>query len=130
MAVRLINHRSPLTMFTSATQGQTLVVVPFGVLGNDSDPNGDPLTALLVTGSANGNLILAANGSFTYTPSANFTGVDTFTYKANDGEPGLGDLATVIISVTPPPACAAGLDGRTRPGYTTTLRNCHTLVEW
>src|SRR5207253_2342804 len=50
-----------------------------------SDVDGDPLTAVLVTGPSNGSLTLNADGSFTYTPNANFNGTDTFTYKANDG---------------------------------------------
>jgi Bacterial Ig domain/YDG domain/Bacterial cadherin-like domain len=55
-----------------------------GVLGNDSSPNG-PATAVLVSGPANGNLTLNANGSFTYTPSTGFIGSDSFTYQATDG---------------------------------------------
>ena len=56
-----------------------------GVLANDTDPDGDPLTAVLVTGPSHGTLTLNANGSFTYTPAANFTGTDSFTYRASDG---------------------------------------------
>ena len=44
-----------------------------GVLGNDTDPDGDPLTAVLVTGPSHGSLTLNADGSFTYTPAADFT---------------------------------------------------------
>ena len=43
-----------------------------GVLANDTDPDGDPLTAVLVTGPSHGTLTLNANGSFTYTPAANY----------------------------------------------------------
>ena len=56
-----------------------------GVLGNDSDVDSVSLTAVLVTGPAHGTLTLNADGSFTYTPAANFNGSDSFTYKANDG---------------------------------------------
>ena len=62
-----------------------------GVLGNDADPDGDPLTAVLVSGPSHGTLTLNANGSFTYTPNANFNGTDSFTYRASDGTL---DLAT------------------------------------
>src|SRR5690606_9694856 len=48
-----------------------------GVLGNDSDPNGNPITAVKVANPANGTVTLNANGSFTYTPNANFTGTDS-----------------------------------------------------
>ena len=56
-----------------------------GVLDNDTDVDGDTLTAVLVAGPTNGTVTLNADGSFTYTPTGNFTGTDTFTYNANDG---------------------------------------------
>src|SRR5215207_3193852 len=82
------------------TAEDTVLTVPAsGVLGNDSDPDGDPLTAVLVTGPGHGSLSLNANGSFSYTPAADFNGSDTFTYHANDGTLDSG-LATVTITVT------------------------------
>ena len=69
----------------SVNEGQTLTVAAPGVLGNDSLGDGLTLTASLVAGPAKGTLTLNANGSFTYTPNSNFTGTDTFTYKANNG---------------------------------------------
>jgi VCBS repeat-containing protein len=75
-----------------------LVVDLPGVLLNDTDPEGDPLTALLVSDVSNGTLTLNADGSFSYTPDADFTGTDSFTYKANDGELD-SDPATVTIIV-------------------------------
>ncbi|TDJ38602.1 MAG: DUF4347 domain-containing protein, partial [Gammaproteobacteria bacterium] len=72
-----------------------------GVLANDTDLNGDPLTAVLVTGPANAaSFTLNADGSFDYTPSANFNGDDTFTYQASDGS-GLSNIATATIRVNP-----------------------------
>src|SRR5262249_10458744 len=56
-----------------------------GVLANDTDVDGDTLSAKLVTGPVHGTLALNANGSFTYTPNANYNGSDSFTYRANDG---------------------------------------------
>ncbi len=72
-------------------------VVP-GVLGNDYDADGDTLTAVLVSGPANGSLSLNANGSFVYTPNADWNGTDSFTYRANDGTVS-GNVATVTIVV-------------------------------
>jgi len=76
----------------------TLTVGAPGVLGNDSDVDGDPLTAVLDTGPSSGVLALNADGSFTYTPSANFNGSDSFTYRANDGTTD-SNIATVTITV-------------------------------
>ncbi len=74
-----------------------------GVLSNDTDPDGPfPLTAELITGPTNGTLVVFnTNGSFTYTPSSNFNGQDTFTYRARDGEGLASQPATVTITVLP-----------------------------
>src|SRR5262249_55247264 len=78
-----------------------------GVLGNDSDVDGDALRAALVSGPAHGALTLNADGSFTYTPAAGFRGTDSFTYRASDGS--AEDLATVTITDDdlPPPRVPA-----------------------
>src|SRR5678809_581026 len=65
---------------------------------NDTDVDGNPLTAVLGTGPASGVLSLNANGSFSYVPNANFVGTDSFTYRANDGTEN-SNLATVTITV-------------------------------
>src|SRR4029077_12641606 len=56
-----------------------------GVMANDSDPDGDVLTARLVTGTTNGVISFHSDGSFTYVPSPGYSGNDTFVYVANDG---------------------------------------------
>jgi len=53
-----------------ARQGQTLTVPASGVLANDPDPNGDALTATLMTPPTKGTVSLHGDGSFTYTPPA------------------------------------------------------------
>ncbi len=82
----------------SVNEDVTLNVPAPGVLGNDTDADGDPLTAVLVSGPASGTLTLNSNGSFDYIPAANFNGVVTFTYKANDGFAD-SNVATVTITV-------------------------------
>ena len=82
-----------------ATDAETpLTIAAPGVLGNDTDADGDPLTAILNVGPSNGILNLDPNGSFSYTPNTNFTGPDTFTYHANDGAAD-SNIATVTITV-------------------------------
>lgn len=70
-----------------------------GTLGNDTDAEDDTLTARLVSGPSNGTLTYNTDGSFVYTPRANFFGQDSFTYRANDGTAD-GNIATVTITVT------------------------------
>ncbi|MGY5848001.1 Ig-like domain-containing protein [Salegentibacter sp. HM20] len=80
-------------------QNTTLVVqAANGILQNDSDPNDDPLTALLMNDVSNGTLDLNPDGSFTYSPASGFTGTDSFTYMANDGITN-SNIATVTINV-------------------------------
>ena len=69
----------------STSANTALVVTAPGVLANDSDIDGDVLSAVLMTGVTNGTLALSTNGSFTYTPNPNFSGSDSFTYRAFDG---------------------------------------------
>ena len=76
-----------------------LVVSAAGVLTNDTDANGDPLTATKTADPANGTVTLNANGSFTYSPSTGFTGNDTFKYRASDGTDQSNE-ATVTVTVS------------------------------
>ncbi|MEZ5925296.1 MAG: Ig-like domain-containing protein [Hyphomicrobiaceae bacterium] len=94
--------------FTVA-EDQTLSIAAPGLLGNDSDADGDPLSALLVAAPASGTLTLSPNGAFTYTPDADFAGIDSFTYQASDGQV-VSNVATVTLTVTPvaDPAAISG----------------------
>ena len=85
---------------TFATSKNTTLTVPAaGVLGNDSDADGDALGAALQSDVTNGTLTLSADGGFIYTPNKRFTGSDGFTYIASDGNGG-SDTATVAITVS------------------------------
>jgi VCBS repeat-containing protein len=94
------------------TQNFTLTVSAVGVLNNDSDPENDSLIAILVASPLTGTLTLAASGAFTYTPDADFSGVDNFTYKASDGSILNSNTVTVTINVNPPSSLS--LQGRAR----------------
>ncbi|MEJ7585911.1 MAG: Ig-like domain-containing protein [Acidimicrobiales bacterium] len=72
-----------------------------GVLVNDADPAGGPLVAVLVNGPAHGSLRLDANGGFTYTPDADFTGVDRFSYVARNGRYDESWPTQVLLPVGP-----------------------------
>jgi hypothetical protein len=93
-------NRPPLAMsdhFTT-TEDVPLDVAAPGVLANDDDPDGNSLLAILDGDTMSGTLELRLDGSFVYTPSTGFSGVDTFTYHAYDGAAGSVPV-TVILTV-------------------------------
>jgi large repetitive protein len=102
--------------YTATEETQLVVALANRVLLNDSDPNSDPLTAVLVQTTSNGTLVFNADGRFTYSPQANFSGTDTFRYQASDGLATSG-IATVTITVN------AVNDVPTRTAGTTTAIN-------
>ena len=67
-----------------------------GVLANDT---GGAISATLVANPTHGTLSFNANGTFTYTPTANYAGADSFTYRASDGAT-LSNIGTVALTVT------------------------------
>ena len=85
------------------------------VLANDSDADGDPMTAAAVAQPSHGDLDLAADGTFTYVPDTGFSGTDAFTYRVADGRT-TSATATVTISVRPPNRAPVAVDD----GYGTT----------
>lgn len=96
-----------------------------GVLANDTDINlGQPgiaLAAVLVAGPANGQLALATNGGFTYTPNPGFNGTDTFRYRVFDGYQDSANVATVSLVVVSNTTAGpvAQLRWTTQPGAAT-----------
>jgi VCBS repeat-containing protein len=70
------------------------------VLANDKDPDGNALTATVVTGPANGTLTLNKDGTFIYTAKSGFSGTDSFVYAASDGT--LSDRATATVKIAGP----------------------------
>jgi hypothetical protein len=88
-----------LNDFYSIDEDATLTVpAAIGVLVNDTDTEHDPLSAVLTSFPQHGMLTFAANGGFTYVPTANYAGPDSFRYKANDGGDDSNE-ATVTLTV-------------------------------
>ena len=85
----------------TVAEGGSITVPPPGVLGNDFDPDLDPITAVLISGPANASSFsFSANGSFSYTHNGSETISDSFTYQATDGSLN-SNTATVLITITP-----------------------------
>jgi hypothetical protein len=97
ITVNAVNHApgAAADAYTTTVK-TTLTVAAPGVLANDSDPDGDTLSAALVSGPTHGTLTLSPDGSFAYTPAAGFAGSDAFTYRASDG---LAVSATVTVTL-------------------------------
>jgi hypothetical protein len=97
---------APIATDDSATTTSGVEVV-VDVLANDTDVDGDALTVVSVTPAANGVATVTADGTLTYTPSAEFIGSESLTYIVQDPE-GLTGEATILIEVvelnTPPVA--------------------------
>ena len=86
----------------SVNSDSTLMINAPGVLANDADVDGDPLSALLAGGPTHGALNLSTDGGFIYTPAAGYGGSDSFTYRASDGLTNSA-VATVTLTVVPAP---------------------------
>jgi VCBS repeat-containing protein len=102
--VATVANQAPVAVndsYTTNEDTQLSVAAP-GVLGNDSDADGDALTTVLVSGPSHGALTLNADGSFTYLPNLDFSTPsghpDSFTYQASDGQAS-SNVATVTITV-------------------------------
>lgn len=98
-----VNHVNHPTLpnsdaYTIAQDGLLTVPVAQGLLANDLDIDADVLLALIVTQPQNGTLQLNQNGSFKYTPTPGYAGLDNFSYKAKDSLLD-SNIATVVIDV-------------------------------
>jgi len=91
------------------------------VLNNDSDPEGDDLTAVLVENVSHGVLELEKEGSFTYCPDPGFSGEDDFIYVAYDGQLQSNEAKVTITVVS---ACALSVE----LGYTENTLNMNFVV--
>ncbi|WP_182867604.1 DUF4347 domain-containing protein [Rhodopirellula sp. JC639] len=122
IAITTVNDPPTATDDSFSMQaGNTLTIGVGGLLANDVDLDGNSLTVIPVSGPISGTLTLAADGSFQFTPAANFSGPVTFTYAVTDGiatsapttvtilvakpnnlsEVTLGDLASIAADPAP-----------------------------
>jgi len=99
----------------TTTQGRPVTI---NVVANDTDADGDTLTATSVTQPSNGMAVTNGNGTVTYSPNSGLTGSDMFHYTVSDGR---GGTASARVSVTvqaapPPPASQAEGNGSVSDG--------------
>lgn len=94
-----VNDVPPAVIYTTAEDTVLNVTAAQGVLANDTDAEGDPLTAVRVPGAVPGTLSLNPDGSFQYTPPANFSGIVTFQYVAQQTTPNLANSAPATVQI-------------------------------
>jgi Bacterial Ig domain len=97
-------NQPPVSVGSAYTtlQNRVLTVPAPGVLTNVVSSGPVTPTAILVSGPVHGSLVLNTDGSFTYTPAANFHGPDSFSFRAVAGT-AMGNVSVVQLTVTPAP---------------------------
>jgi len=91
-------ENTPPVAVNDVTSTYVNTAVTIDVLTNDSDPDGDALTVTNATDPANGQVVVNADNTITYTPDPDFNGSDSFSYSISDGNGGT-DSANVYISI-------------------------------
>src|SRR5262249_46663780 len=84
----------------SSQSASTNEDVPYSGTVTGTDVDSSALTYSVVSSPAHGSVSMASNGSYTYTPAANYFGPDSFTFRASDGT-STSNTATVSITVVP-----------------------------
>ncbi len=92
----VVTNPAPTAVNDTATTNEDTPTAPIVVLANDSDPDGDSLTVTSAT-ALDGTVVINADNTLVYTPSANFNGTDIITYQINDGN---GGTSTATVDVT------------------------------
>jgi hypothetical protein len=92
-------NRAPVVVDDAFTTPQGTALQGPSLLANDSDPDGNPLTATKATDPSHGTVTVAPDGAFVYTPVSGYSGPDAFTYAAGDGA--ATSVGTASIMVTP-----------------------------
>lgn len=100
--------------YSVGNNGVLLISTP-GLLNNDADPDGDPLTVRLIEGPAIGSLTLHPDGSFEYRPDLNHSGMITFTYEAFDGSAASQTITVEILITATAAAAPPSNDGNAPP---------------
>ena len=91
----MVSNPAPIASNDAASTNEDTPVT-INVLGNDRDPDGDPITVTSAQ-AGNGTVVINADGTLTYTPNAGFNGSDTITYEISDGQ---GGTATATVRIT------------------------------
>jgi hypothetical protein len=107
IAVEAVNDAAPIAVKDTfqVLADRVLTIAAPGVLANDSDVDGDHLTAVKVSDPIHGVVSLAEDGGFTYSPASGYRGPDGFSYRASDGTAS-SPVRVVSITVSAVPTSA------------------------
>src|SRR5699024_9496726 len=82
----------------NTTMAATEDTVAKGLLEKATDVDGDALTYVIASAAKNGTAVVNKDGSYTYTPNANFNGKDSFTYTVTDGTETITKTANITVA--------------------------------
>nr|WP_286191175.1 Calx-beta domain-containing protein [Synechococcus sp. FACHB-909] len=132
LAINIVNSAPVFVADPAITirPGQTATINGATLLGNDTDPNGDPLSIsqFFTATSQGGSVANTAFDTFTYTPAAGFTGTDTFSYVISDGFGGFTNATLAINVVNSAPVFVADPAITIQPGQTATIIGANLLA--
>ena len=104
--VEIVVNRPPQLNddFYEVNEGTPLAIAAPGVLGNDADPDGDPLFVIGHEPATGGIVTIDPDGRFAYTPETGFFGTDDVEYTVIDGRGGIATAAvTIFVNARPQP---------------------------
>ena len=96
-----VNPVVDLSAADDAASGNEDATISSTVAGNDSTTSGGILTYAVDSGVSNGSLVFNSDGSYDYTPNANFNGTDSFTYTVTDAASGEASTQSVTLTFNP-----------------------------
>ncbi|MGB5677630.1 MAG: tandem-95 repeat protein, partial [Gammaproteobacteria bacterium] len=96
-----VNQVTDLSAADDVAGGSEGTIISSTVATNDNTTSGGVLTYAVDTGVTNGSLVFNSDGSYDYTPNANFVGTDSFTYTVTDADSGESSTQTVSLTVNP-----------------------------
>ena len=107
------NNQAPVAVNDSliANEDTPVAYTAAQLLGNDSDPDHNPIAIASVSNGTGGSVVLNPDGTVTFTPDANFNGTATFTYTVTDGSlTSNSATVTVTVAAVADPAVIGGTD--------------------
>jgi len=119
-------NSAPVANDDSATIDENTQLLNFDVLANDTDVDNDTLTISGTPTASHGTVIVNLDGTISYTPDANYHGLDTIAYMVTDGE--LADEGEVTIQITSVNGAPIAVDDTANATEDTPLNNINVLA--